>query len=343
MKAIGFFSSSVSYSDCYDCRQNIFHKFTGKKNLRFYFNENARKSRLTTVRLISLCDRSINRVNVDLYSGHGSEIASNFDTTKYPLDKLDSLAVDNIDIDFDRFYLTLAYDTAYTSALQFCCGIWLLPSFINHSCIPNVVKLFIGDICIVRAITDIAEGDEIFCSYVPLDLFHTVESRKEFLKFTCNCKLCKFEKNPDFLHIIFQLNTMDSFLSTVVAPHICEANILHQEIQNAIKQTISRDKWLEIRNKLFDFAKILRLKETNHCISFAFLHSILCLLRVNFSPQDILELALEAEPYFSTLEPITYVTFWNSFYRILKKLGKLKHPLFQHVEKKYNQTQELFT
>ena len=117
---------------------------------------------------------------------------------------------------------------------------WLVPSFINHSCIPNVVKLFIDDICIIRAITDISEGDEIFCSYVPLDTFPSVESRRKFLEFKCNCELCKFETNPDFLDTISQIISLNNYLDTFLAPIICFVQPLLQKCQPSMKHIFTR-------------------------------------------------------------------------------------------------------
>ena len=344
VKAIGFSKSHLAPCCCEFCRKFIFEFYSSNDRLDFNLREKARKSKLTTVRLISLCDRSINRVSVNLYSGHGSEIASNFDTTKYPLDKLESLSLKNLSVDFDMLDLASIYGIIPISLCPiFYYGLWLLPSFINHSCIPNVVKLYIGDICIVRAITDIAEGDEIFCSYIPLDTFPTVESRKEFLKFTCNCKLCKYEKSPDYVDAFAGLLSLRRNLKLFVDPVKCEANRALQTAQNMMREDISRDKWFEFRNKLLKFAEILRLNESNHHISISFQNSFSILMRVCLIRQDILDFALEVEPYFSHFEPETFVTFWNSFYSHVKDTGNLENPRFKHVKAKYNQTRDLFT
>ena len=343
VKAIEFSQTPFTFPDCLECKRNIFRQSLGQYRLHFNLMEKASKSKLTTVRLISLCDRSINKVNINLYSGHGSEFTSNYDTTKYPLHKLESLASENLSIDFDMSILNIEYGTNIRLPMtQYCCGFWLLPSFINHSCIPNVVKLFTGDICIVRAITEIAEGDEILCSYVPLDTFPTVECREEFLKFQCNCKLCKFEKNPDFLHTISQIISLNNYLDTFVSPLVCLMRHRHQK-QPIMKQTFSRDKWLEIRDKFLNFAKILPLAKTSQHIYVPFLNGILCLLRASFSPQDALDLVLEVERYFSHFEPATYVIFWNSSYKLLKEVDKLRHPHYKHFETKCYEILELFT
>ncbi|GJT57911.1 anaphase-promoting complex/cyclosome 2 [Tanacetum coccineum] len=73
-------------------------------------------------------------------------------------------------------------------------GIWVLASFINHSCNPNAKRYHIGDHVIVHASRDIKEGEEITLGY--FDVFSPLKNRKEMAKnwgFDCHCKRCKFE------------------------------------------------------------------------------------------------------------------------------------------------------
>ena len=78
-------------------------------------------------------------------------------------------------------------------------GLWLYPSFINHSCLSNTFHLFYGDIMMVYAIKDLKKGEEITLSY--LDPFETYEKRLEKMKcykFTCNCELCVLDRADVF-------------------------------------------------------------------------------------------------------------------------------------------------
>ena len=45
-------------------------------------------------------------------------------------------------------------------------GLWLLPSFMNHSCRPNVQRVIAHDRLFLRAGRDLRAGDELFDSYV---------------------------------------------------------------------------------------------------------------------------------------------------------------------------------
>lgn len=74
-------------------------------------------------------------------------------------------------------------------------GIWLQASYMNHSCIPNTARAFIGDMMIVRATRDIKAGEEVFTSYQPPTM--AFSKRKEKFNswgFQCDCPLCRIEK-----------------------------------------------------------------------------------------------------------------------------------------------------
>ncbi|KAL3681677.1 hypothetical protein R1sor_024633 [Riccia sorocarpa] len=74
-------------------------------------------------------------------------------------------------------------------------GLWILPSLINHSCLGNARYYSIGDFMFVRAITDIAEGEEVLVSYVePLDSFEDRTSMLWMRGIICKCSLCSFAR-----------------------------------------------------------------------------------------------------------------------------------------------------
>ncbi|CAI9767988.1 unnamed protein product [Fraxinus pennsylvanica] len=73
-------------------------------------------------------------------------------------------------------------------------GLWVLPSFINHSCHPNVRRLHIGDHVVVHASRDLKAGEELTFAY--FDVLSPLSNRREMAGnwgFTCCCKRCKFE------------------------------------------------------------------------------------------------------------------------------------------------------
>jgi tetratricopeptide (TPR) repeat protein len=74
-------------------------------------------------------------------------------------------------------------------------GLWILASYINHSCLPNSEKEYVGDLMLLRATRSIAAGEEILHAY---DLSSDYDARVEALMrtwgFSCDCKLCVAEK-----------------------------------------------------------------------------------------------------------------------------------------------------
>ncbi|KAI1262884.1 TPR domain protein [Xylariaceae sp. FL1019] len=73
------------------------------------------------------------------------------------------------------------------------CGIWLVASRINHSCLENCHRSFIGDVQIVRATKDLPAGTELRFAYRPCAPRVTYEETQEHLStwgFTCDCQWC---------------------------------------------------------------------------------------------------------------------------------------------------------
>ncbi|KAI1104844.1 hypothetical protein F4804DRAFT_306049 [Jackrogersella minutella] len=77
-------------------------------------------------------------------------------------------------------------------------GLWVHAAYVNHSCIANVEKEYIGDLMVLRACRPINAGEEIFHSY---DESSHYEARQAALMatwgFKCDCALCVAEKTDD--------------------------------------------------------------------------------------------------------------------------------------------------
>ncbi|CAI0402196.1 unnamed protein product [Linum tenue] len=74
-------------------------------------------------------------------------------------------------------------------------GLWVLASFINHSCIPNSRRLHVGDYVMVHLSKDVKAGEELTFSY--FDVLLPLEKRKEMSQtwgFSCHCRRCRFEE-----------------------------------------------------------------------------------------------------------------------------------------------------
>ncbi|KAF2667782.1 SET domain-containing protein [Microthyrium microscopicum] len=77
-------------------------------------------------------------------------------------------------------------------------GLWIWAAYINHSCVPNAKKEYVGDLMVLRATKPIAEGEEIFHSYNESSDY---EARQDAFKttwgFECECALCVVEGAED--------------------------------------------------------------------------------------------------------------------------------------------------
>ncbi|THZ31119.1 SET domain-containing protein [Aureobasidium pullulans] len=75
-------------------------------------------------------------------------------------------------------------------------GLWYQVSHINHSCIANCHRNFIGDMMIVRANFDIPKNTEITLAYIEHSPLPSVQQEEFQMNwgFQCTCKLCNFEQ-----------------------------------------------------------------------------------------------------------------------------------------------------
>lgn len=74
-------------------------------------------------------------------------------------------------------------------------GFWVHASYVNHSCLPNSVRTFIGDIHFLRATRDISAGEEVTHQYVSpeIDIIERQEKYEGTWGFKCDCHLCEVD------------------------------------------------------------------------------------------------------------------------------------------------------
>ncbi|KAJ5738057.1 hypothetical protein N7493_001212 [Penicillium malachiteum] len=91
-------------------------------------------------------------------------------------------------------------DTVKKANEQFhSCGVWSTASYINHSCLSNARRSFIGDMMIVRASRDLSPNTEItFWYQSPMDLYQKeCTVNLEHWAFKCECALCQDARSSD--------------------------------------------------------------------------------------------------------------------------------------------------
>ncbi|KAK9774394.1 putative SET domain-containing protein [Seiridium cardinale] len=87
-----------------------------------------------------------------------------------------------------------------TSTAGASAGLFTRASLVNHSCIPNAARSFLGDLIVLRAAKDIKKGQEITLAYVSrnfpgLNLKTLQEMITEGFGFSCKCGLCEADKH----------------------------------------------------------------------------------------------------------------------------------------------------
>eukprot|EP01018_Ginkgo_biloba_P013722 Gb_24395 [translate_table: standard] len=122
-------------------------------------------------------------------------------------------------------------------------GLWVLPSFMNHSCLPNTSRLFVGEAMFVHAARSISRGEELTTAY--FDVLKPFVERSRSCKnwgFVCTCKRCTLEQSlqQSMDHIIsWYLSRLECIEQREFprGPHLCdipEFTRIAQEIEQII-------------------------------------------------------------------------------------------------------------
>jgi hypothetical protein len=84
-----------------------------------------------------------------------------------------------------------------SSSAQNNAGLWLFPSYFNHSCVANTMRIFIKDIMLVYALRDIEQGEEVTLKYVGYDTYANRGKSLRSFGFECDCRLCELDRADD--------------------------------------------------------------------------------------------------------------------------------------------------
>ena len=103
-------------------------------------------------------------------------------------------------------------------------ALWGLGSYVNHSCLANAHKVFIGDMMLLRAVRPLKTGEEITLSYIsPLE-----EKRKDYLRgvwgIDCQCPLCVAERSDNGKTTQTRQKASVEFVGRNLIPDVTKAN-----------------------------------------------------------------------------------------------------------------------
>nr|POE48148.1 set and mynd domain-containing protein [Quercus suber] len=130
-------------------------------------------------------------------------------------------------------------------------GLWVRAAYINHSCMPNAAKEYIGDLMVIRAIRPVAAGDELTHSY---DENPEYEARQKNLLttwgFVCRCALCIAEEadGPELRSKRLELYGQASAITERENPLLVKRLVLAklERVVKAIQETYEEERYRDV-------------------------------------------------------------------------------------------------
>ena len=119
------------------------------------------------------------------------------------------------------------------------CGVWPIASRINHSCISNARRSFIGDLQIIRATCDIPADTEITHWYKdPTGDYDDMQKGLEHWGFQCTCAICLDSINTPKKLLKRRSTLLGDLKTTLNAANVDTAKA--ERYLRAIEQTYKR-------------------------------------------------------------------------------------------------------
>ncbi|KAF2966802.1 hypothetical protein GQX73_g6792 [Xylaria multiplex] len=121
------------------------------------------------------------------------------------------------------------------------CGVWLLASRINHDCLGNCRRSFIGDVQIVRASRDLPAGTELnfpYKSFPPRTTYEATQKEMHNWGFVCDCSWCLDRKSTPKKTLSTRnklLKDLDAALKNIVERAVIDLSLL-SKVQSLLRQ-----------------------------------------------------------------------------------------------------------
>ena len=133
------------------------------------------------------------------------------------------------------------------------CGFWPILSYFNHSCLPNSAPKLFGDICVIRACTDIPKGVEVYSSFFSVFSKASLEERKAALlghwDYVCSCEMCRFESDPKNKNLLERGIQLMNRAKKISSPEYNQSGMIQQS-------------HFKLLNEVFTVAKEMNLGRT---------------------------------------------------------------------------------
>ncbi|THH28831.1 hypothetical protein EUX98_g5351 [Antrodiella citrinella] len=137
-----------------------------------------------------------------LYSGSDLPASTIYPFAPIPTRPLSHPRTPCVDIDIKRVERVASHNThdieddmkavKWMGRHDMAVGVYELPSFCNHSCLPSATKVFFGDVIVMRAARDLSRGEEVTSYYRPGTKPYNDRARdlNRVWGFTCDCCIC---------------------------------------------------------------------------------------------------------------------------------------------------------
>ncbi|CAG8548771.1 9289_t:CDS:1 [Ambispora leptoticha] len=140
-------------------------------------------------------------------------------------------------------------------------GLWLDPSYFNHSCIDtNAERIYLGDLMFIRAQRAISKDEDLTFSYVsPIFAYEKRAHLLEKFGIRCKCRLCEIERAEPLEIHLRRRKILEHFGSHIVPKIFLEQEIYTYElflIIKALENMISELSSLRKEHDL-DFSSIM--------------------------------------------------------------------------------------
>ncbi|KAH0267774.1 SET domain-containing protein, partial [Aureobasidium melanogenum] len=142
-------------------------------------------------------------------------------------------------IDYNSFSYEVSSSTKHAHCL------YIQASYMNHSCVENTFRSFIGDMIFIRAINDMSAGTELTTSYWPATTYEP--ERRSILRrdwdFECECPLCTSEVQckADWVELFAKVQQKGALKNVNEDTTISEIDAIIKKLDNIYPENLFTD------------------------------------------------------------------------------------------------------
>jgi hypothetical protein len=123
------------------------------------------------------------------------EYIKQLEVLEFSVNQLDLVDLESLNFESDTYKQLTKIQIKYDNLNQQR-GLWVLPSYFNHSCAGNSFHICIGDVMMIYTRRDVNKGEELTLNYLAAEQKYSVRLEKLFKmhQFKCECELCNLDE-----------------------------------------------------------------------------------------------------------------------------------------------------